>query len=88
MAELSGPYSDQNFFSMDTGKAVSITVSTKENLLARVSWKSRVDLVSCTLDSRILMMLLGFSLHPSTLLLAVYQFEFFILQMSFSHAVS
>lgn len=88
MAELSGPYSDQYFFSTATGNAVSITVSTKENLLACVSWKSRVDLVSCTLDSRTLMMLLGFSLHPSTPLLAMYQSEFFILQMSFSHAVS
>ena len=46
-----------------------------------------MDLDSCTLKSRALMTLSGLYLHPVTLLLAVYQFVFFLLQMSFSHVV-
>lgn len=47
-----------------------------------------MELDSCTLKPRALMMLSGLYLHPVTLLLAVYQFVFFLLQMSFSHVVA
>ena len=59
----------------------------KSNSLVWVTWTSGVDLDSCTLKSRALVRLSGLYLHPSTLLLAVCHFNFFLLMMSFSHVV-
>lgn len=52
-------------------------MSEKGDLLACVTLKSRVDLVSRTLESRALMLLSGLSLHFFALLLVTYQSDFF-----------